>query len=101
MVIFLSLKRSDRPEKKYVVELESSAGRRIRIHFGDASMKDYTLFSAQEREERKRNYLARHKATEDWNDPETAGFWSRWVLWGPHPSVQENLKFTRRKFNLN
>ena len=101
MTVFISLKRSDRPEKKYVVELESSAGRRIRIHFGDSSLKDYTLFSAEEREQRKRNYLARHSATENWSDPETAGFWSRWVLWGPYPSVQENLKFTRRKFKLS
>ena len=101
MTIFLSLKRSEKPEKKYVVELESSAGRRIRIHFGDSSLKDYTLFSAEEREARKRSYLARHKAREDWSDPETPGFWSRWVLWGPHPSVQENLKFVRHKFKLS
>ena len=101
MAIFISLKRSDRPEKKYVVEIESSAERRRRIYFGDANMKDYTLFSAQEREQRKQNYLSRHKGREDWNDPETAGFWSRWILWGPYPSVSENLKFVRRKFNLN
>ena len=84
-----------------MVELVGDTGRRNTIHFGDASMKDYTLFSAKEREEHKRRYLERHMAREDWKDPMTAGFWSRWILWGPHPSVRENLKFTLRKFNLD
>ena len=101
MTKFVSLKRSDRPEKKWMVELVANSGRRKTIHFGDSHLKDYTLFSAAEREAHKRSYLARHQATENWRDPETAGFWSRWVLWGPHPSVQENLRFTIRKFGLS
>lgn len=100
MTKFLSLKRSDRPDKKYMVEVEANSGRTKTIHFGDSSLKDYTLFSAGERMERKRAYLARHAAREDWNDPETAGFWSRHILWGDTPSIQSNLKITRRRFNL-
>ena len=100
MTKFLSLKRSDKPGKKYMVELETASGRTKTIHFGDASLKDYTLFSAEERMERKRRYLARHSAREDWSDPETAGFWSRHILWGDTPSVQENLKITRRRYGL-
>ena len=84
-----------------MVTLMANSGREKTIHFGDANLKDYTLFSASEREDRKRAYLARHKATENWQDPESAGFWSRWVLWGPHPSVRENLRFVLNKFNLN
>ena len=97
---FLSLKRSEKPEKKYVVELKTDAGRVKRIHFGDSSLKDYTLFSAAEREERKRLYLARHKAREDWSNPETPGFWSRHVLWGDTPSVRHNLKLTLERHHL-
>jgi len=26
-------------------------------------------------------YISRHQVREDWTDPFTAGFWSRWVLW--------------------
>lgn len=100
MVKFVRLSRSSKPEKKYMVELETDAGRRKVIHFGDASMKDYTLFSAEERNERKRQYLARHQATENWRDPESAGFWSRHILWGDTPSVQQNLKLTLSRFHL-
>ena len=100
MTKLLSFRRSDRPGKKYMVELETASGRTKTIHFGDSSLKDYTLFSAAERMEHKRRYLARHSANEDWSDPETAGFWSRHVLWGDTPSVQSNLKITKRRYNL-
>ena len=97
---FISLRRSDKPEKKYAATVETETGREKTIHFGDASMKDYTLFSAGEREARKRAYLSRHERREDWTDPTTAGFWSRWILWGPYTNVTENLKFAVRKFKL-
>lgn len=100
MTKLLSFSRSDKPGKKYKVEVQTASGRTKTIHFGDSSLKDYTLFSAEERMERKRRYLARHAANEDWTDPETAGFWSRHVLWGDTPSVQENLKITRRRYRL-
>jgi len=100
MVKLVSFGRSSKPEKKYMVVVETAAGRKKTIHFGDASLKDYTLFSAGERAEHKKRYLARHAATEDWSDPTTAGFWSRHILWGDTPSVQENLKITRRRFGL-
>ena len=100
MVIFHGLHRSDKPEKKYYVELEGESGRTKRVYFGDSNSKDYTLFNGLEREEHKRRYLERHRANEDWNDPETAGFWSRWILWGDTPSVQQNLKRTLSRFNL-
>ena len=100
MTKFVSMQRSSDPAKKYMVKLIGNSGRQKTIHFGDASMKDYTLFSAGERMERKRAYLQRHAATENWSDPETAGFWSRHVLWGDTPSVRENLKLTIRRYNL-
>jgi len=99
-ILFLGLHRSDKPEKKFYVELQGESGRTKRIYFGDSNSKDYTLFSALEREEHKRRYIQRHQSTEDWNDPETAGFWSRWILWGDTPSVQQNLKRTLSRFNL-
>lgn len=100
-MIFYGLHKSDKPEKKYYVELSGDSDRRKRIYFGDANMKDYTLFNALEREDRKRAYLARHKSREDWNNPETPGFWSRHILWGDTPSVQTNLKRTLSKFKIN
>ncbi len=100
MVKFLSLKKSDKPDKKYMVELEGSSGNNKVIHFGAQGMNDYTTFNALERDERRRRYLQRHAKREDWNDPETAGFWSRWILWGDTPNIQTNLRKTRAKFNI-
>jgi hypothetical protein len=102
MTIFLGFHTSDKPEKKYFVEVEGSSGRRKRIYFGDSHAKDYTLFSGLEREEHKRRYLERHRKHEDWTSTgvETAGFWSRWILWGDTPSVQTNLKRTLSRFSF-
>ena len=100
MTRFISLNKSDQPDKKYMVELESSSGRKKVIHFGAKGMNDYTTFNALERDERRRRYLMRHRARENWNDPETAGFWSRWILWGDTPNIQTNLKRVRAKFSI-
>lgn len=103
MVIFLGLHRSDKPEKKYYVELEGESGRTKRVYFGDSNAKDYTLFNALERDEHRRRYLVRHQRNENWGASgiETAGFWSRHLLWGDTPSVQQNLKRTLSRFNLS
>ena len=99
MARLVSFGKSSSPGKKYTAVVEKD-GRKHTIHFGDASMKDYTLFSAEERAARKRAYISRHQGREDWSDPTTAGFWSRWVLWGDTPSVSENLKITKRRYGL-
>ena len=100
-MLFFGLKKSDKPDKKYFVELAKSAdSRRKRIYFGDSHMKDYTLHNALERDERRRAYINRHRSREDWTNPETPGFWSRWILWGDTPSVQTNLRRTLAKFHL-
>ncbi len=101
MTRFIGLHRSDNPDKKYYVELEGASGRTKTIYFGDANSKDYTLFNALERNEHKRRYLQRHKSREDWSDPETAGFWSKHLLWGDTPNIRENLRRTISRFNLN
>ncbi|MFZ4598691.1 MAG: hypothetical protein ACOYNN_08615 [Terrimicrobiaceae bacterium] len=99
MTKLISLSKSTRPEKKYEVKLLGNSGREITIHFGAAGMLDYTLTPVAEREERKLRYLARHKATEDWTNPETAGFWSRWILWNL-PTVSASLQYVKKRFFL-
>ena len=69
------------------------------IYFGDSSLKDYTTHSPLEREERKRLYIARHRVREDWTDPFTAGFWSRWILWNK-PTVKASFEDVMRRFHL-
>lgn len=96
----VSFNKSDKANKKYTAVVESGEGRHKTIHFGDANMKDFTLFSASERDARKEAYLSRHKKNEDWSNPLTAGFWSRHILWGDTASVSKNLAITKRRYNL-
>ncbi len=66
--------KSDRPDKKYFVITNDNK----KIYFGQASASDFTL---HEDEARKQRYINRHKQNENWNNKDTAGFWSRWLLW--------------------
>ena len=68
-----------------------------RIPFGSAGMSDYTINHDKLRRAR---YLARHRARENWNDPQTAGSLSRHLLWGDSTSLDTNVKSFRRRFSL-
>ncbi len=49
-----------------------------RIGFGAAGYSDYTKHGDIDRKAR---YIKRHEPREDWENPYTAGFWARWLLW--------------------
>jgi hypothetical protein len=55
------------------------------IDFGDINYNDYIIYNLHYGKNvadiRRENYLARHAAREDWTDPYSAGFWSRFLLW--------------------
>jgi hypothetical protein len=68
------------------------------IYFGAAGMSDYTLHKDPER---KKRYIARHKAHENWTKTgiSTAGFYSRWILWNL-PTISESAKSLSSKFGV-
>jgi hypothetical protein len=67
------------------------------VDFGQKGYEDYTIHKDPKRKEL---YIKRHSGMgEDWNDPLTPGFWSRWLLW-EKPTIQESLKFIKKRFNL-
>ena len=66
------LAKSSRPGKKFAGRIGGKT-----IHFGATGYEDYTTHKDPVR---KASYLSRHR-NENWDDPETAGFWARWVLW--------------------
>ena len=67
--------RSNAKGKKYTATLPSGK----KVHFGATGYQDYTQHGD---EARRKNYLARHGGGgQDWGDRETAGYWSRWLLW--------------------
>lgn len=81
---------------KYVATIRLDDGGTRIVRFGAAGMSDFTKHKD---EERKRRYLERHKARENWEDPLTAGFWSRWLLWNK-PTIRESLADLKTRFDL-
>jgi hypothetical protein len=87
---------SRNPEKKYDAVIEQENGREKTVSFGAAGMSDYTQHRD---EERKRRYIARHAARENFNDPTTSGFWAKNTLWNK-PTIAESLRTTKARFHL-
>jgi hypothetical protein len=88
----ISVKKAS-PPHKYVATFDDGK----QVKFGAAGYSDYTIHKDKERRER---YLARHKANETWNDPQTPGSLAKHLLWGESTSFQTNLDLFKKKFNL-
>lgn len=94
---FISLKKADDGKHKYVVSvMNGKTGRINNIKFGAFGMSDFTQHKD---DKRKMLYDLRHNAREDWSDPLTAGFWSKWILWNKE-TVDSSLKNTLIRFGL-
>lgn len=99
---FITLKEANDGKHKYIVTLlNKETGRNINIKFGaiKENGEPYEDFTIHKDIKRKELYEARHKVREDWTDPKTAGFWSKWILWNK-PSLEASLKDTLKRFNL-
>jgi len=91
------IKKSTKPEKKYMAILSSKDGKKKTIHFGSAGMSDFTKHRD---EARKKRYLDRHRARENWDVPDTAGSLSRWILWNKK-TLRESIADYKKRFNLS
>ena len=87
------LKRSNKPDKKYMVKVDNKT-----IHFG---LKNASDFTKNKDPERKNRYIARHKKRENWTKSgiKTPGFWSKHILWNK-PTIRESIKNTENRFNI-
>ena len=87
------LAKSSRADKKYMVYVDGKV-----THFGATGYSDY---SKHKDPERKQRYITRHQARENWTKSgiHTAGFWSRWLLWG-EPTLQASIKAIEQKFGV-
>jgi hypothetical protein len=94
-----NIEKSSNPKKKYSVKVTYNNQTKL-IHFGSSLHKDYPTYYKENKEEadkKKNAYIARHKVNENFNDPLTAGFWSRWILW-EEPTVSVSLKKVLNKY---
>jgi len=66
-------------DKKFKAIFYDAARKKIKsVSFGAKGYDDYTTHGDIQR---KLNYIQRHSAREDFNNPMTAGALSRWILW--------------------
>lgn len=90
------LKASTRKTKKLMAIFEDGT----RVHFGGKGCADYTVYFKKYGKacaDRKRaTYIARHGATESWDDPKTAATLSRYILWEYPTIAQAAAKYARR-----
>ena len=88
------ISKSKNKDKKYDARID---GKRT-VSFGSAGSSDFTKHKDPERKQR---YLNRHKSRENWNDPTTAGFFAKNILWNK-PTITESIKDTNNRFkNIN
>ena len=66
---------NDGKHKYYII---TASGKKV--YFGAIGYEDFTIHKDPSRKAR---YIARHKNKENWTKSgiNTAGFWSRWLLW--------------------
>ena len=88
----MKIYKSTRKDKKYMITYNGK-----KIHFGAKGYSDYTIHKDPKR---KASYLARHKPNENWKDPTTGGFWSRWILWNDPTSIEDNMIKLHKRFNI-
>lgn len=88
------IKPSSRKDKKYDAVIDGSKT----VSFGQRGASDFTL---HKNEDRKNRYINRHKKNEQWDNPKTAGFYSRWITW-EKPTLKEAVSNVNKKFkNIN
>lgn len=90
----------------YILQSSPRSGKKWRVttpwgknvDFGATGYSDYTLHKDSSR---KSNYISRHASRENWSKDgtDTAGFWSRWLLWNL-PDFMKSVKDIENRFGI-
>lgn len=83
---------STRRDKKWMAAFDDGTV----THFGARGHADYTTHRDKDR---KKRYITRHGAAEDWTDPRSAGTLARYVLWNKK-TVVESVRDFKERFGL-
>ncbi len=89
---------STNPKKRLMAIFTDANNKKEKTtHFG---LKGGSTFIDHKDETKKKNYLARHKVRENWNDYMSAGSLARYVLWNK-PTLTASIADYKKRFNLN
>ena len=85
--------KSDKPNKKYYIITNDGK----KVYFGASGYSDFTIHKD---EARKLRYIKRHN-NENWTKSgiDSAGFWSRWILWHL-PTISASYQDIKKRFNI-
>ena len=72
-------------------------GKDFIVHFGSPSPPSQAFVDHRDSDKRK-GYIARHKAKENWKNPYSAGALSRYILWETI-DIDENIRQYKKRFN--
>ena len=86
------ISKSTNKNKKFMANINGKL-----INFGQAGASDYLQHNDDGRKQR---YIKRHEKREKWDDPMTAGYYSRWVLWNKK-TIDESIADINKRFILN
>ena len=89
----IKFSKSNRKNKKYMMIFQEP---KKTLHFGSDVSETFVEGAS---DEKKKNYIARHKVRENWNEI-NAGSASRFILWGNSRNINTNLKEYLKKFNI-
>jgi len=99
-----SIEPSNKPTKKWsAIFYDSETENYKTVSFGASGYRDYTLIYPLDKEEAEKariQYWRRHAKDLKTNNPISPGYLSLFILWGKHPSVEKNMKWYKRMFNL-
>lgn len=96
-MIRAEIKKSPKKEKRFMVFIEDEfKNKKKTIHFGS---KNGNTYLEHKDDKIKKNWEARHKVREDWNDYFSAGFWSKWVLWNKK-TLEDSLEDLEKRFKI-
>ena len=86
--------KSDKPNKNYYIITNDNK----KVYFGAAGYEHFS--SGHKDEERKLRYIKRHN-NENWTKSgiNSAGFWSRWLLWNL-PTISSSYQDIKKRFNI-
>ena len=90
MPLEVEIRRSHLPHKKLNAVID---GKKT-VPFGQKGAEDYTMHKD---DLRKLRYLERHRNRDNWNDPTSAGFYSRWLTWNK-PTLQQSVADVNKRF---
>ena len=100
----LNIKPSSKKEKRLTAtfclckEKNSCKGSNFKeVHFG---LKGGSTYIDHKDDDKKKNYIARHKVREDWTNPLTSGSLALHLLWGATTNLKKNIELFKKKFNL-